>query len=49
VSASSIPTLVRNAFRIAAEERPGPVHLELPEDQDLAPVRLGRSMRGRPV
>jgi acetolactate synthase I/II/III large subunit len=32
VSASSIPTLVRNAFRVAAEERPGPVHLELPED-----------------
>jgi acetolactate synthase-1/2/3 large subunit len=32
VSASSIPTLVRNAFRIAIEERPGPVHLELPED-----------------
>ena len=32
MSASSIPTLVRNAFRIAAEERPGPVHLELPED-----------------
>jgi acetolactate synthase I/II/III large subunit len=32
VSATSIPTLVRNAFRIAAEERPGPVHLELPED-----------------
>src|ERR1700730_3507294 len=31
-SASGIPTLVRNAFRIAAEERPGPVHLELPED-----------------
>jgi acetolactate synthase I/II/III large subunit len=32
VSASAIPTLVRNAFRIATEERPGPVHLELPED-----------------
>jgi acetolactate synthase-1/2/3 large subunit len=32
VSASAIPTLVRNGFRIAAEERPGPVHLELPED-----------------
>src|ERR1700735_2412052 len=32
VSASGIPTLVRNAFRIATEERPGPVHLELPED-----------------
>ena len=32
VSAASIPTVVRDAFRIAAEERPGPVHLELPED-----------------
>jgi acetolactate synthase-1/2/3 large subunit len=32
VSASSIPTVVRDAFRIATEERPGPVHLELPED-----------------
>jgi acetolactate synthase I/II/III large subunit len=32
VSAASIPTVVRDAFRIATEERPGPVHLELPED-----------------
>ena len=32
VSASSIPTIVREAFRVATEERPGPVHLELPED-----------------
>jgi len=32
VSAASIPTLVRDAFRTAMEERPGPVHLELPED-----------------
>ena len=32
VSTSTIPTLVRDAFRIAAEERPGPVLLELPED-----------------
>src|SRR4051812_33041757 len=32
VSAASIPTLVRDAFRVATEERPGPVHLELPED-----------------
>jgi acetolactate synthase-1/2/3 large subunit len=32
VSASSIPTVVRDAFRVAMEERPGPVHLELPED-----------------
>jgi acetolactate synthase-1/2/3 large subunit len=31
-SATMIPTLVREAFRIASEERPGPVHLELTED-----------------
>jgi acetolactate synthase-1/2/3 large subunit len=32
VSPGSIPTIVRDAFRIAMEERPGPVLLELPED-----------------
>lgn len=32
VSAQAIPTTVRDAFRVAMEERPGPVHLELPED-----------------
>src|SRR3954462_10059758 len=32
VAASSIPAIVRDAFRVAVEERPGPVHLELPED-----------------
>ncbi len=32
ISAASIPTVVRDAFRAAMEERPGPVHLELPED-----------------
>jgi acetolactate synthase-1/2/3 large subunit len=32
VSAATIPTIVREAFRIARQERPGPVHLELPED-----------------
>ena len=32
VSPHSIPTVVRDAFRVATEERPGPVHLELPED-----------------
>jgi len=31
-STGTIPTLVREAFRVAQEERPGPVHLELPED-----------------
>ena len=41
VSAATIPTLVRDAFRIAMEERPGPVLLELPEDvagEDTADV-----------
>lgn len=32
VSPAMIPTAVRQAFRTAVEERPGPVHLELPED-----------------
>lgn len=32
VSAATIPTTVREAFRVAEDERPGPVHLELPED-----------------
>jgi acetolactate synthase I/II/III large subunit len=32
VSPSTIPTVVREAFRVAQQERPGPVHLELPED-----------------
>ncbi|WNC95452.1 acetolactate synthase large subunit (plasmid) [Paraburkholderia sp. FT54] len=32
VNGASIPTVVREAFRLAAQERPGPVHLELPED-----------------
>jgi len=32
LSPAAIPTAVRDAFRVAAEERPGPVHLELPED-----------------
>jgi acetolactate synthase-1/2/3 large subunit len=32
VSTATIPTIVREAFRVARQERPGPVHLELPED-----------------
>jgi acetolactate synthase-1/2/3 large subunit len=46
VSTATIPTMVREAFRVAQQERPGPVHLELPEDiaaeeaPDLAPVLI---------
>jgi len=32
VNGNTIPALVREAFRTAMEERPGAVHLELPED-----------------
>src|SRR5580692_12862349 len=44
VSPATIPTVVREAFRLAQQERPGPVHLELPEDiaaeaaPELAPI-----------
>ena len=43
VSPAMIPTLVRDSFRVAEEERPGPVLLELPEDiahETCAPVRM---------
>ena len=32
VNGQTIPAIVREAFRLAEEERPGAVHLELPED-----------------
>ncbi|HET6334626.1 MAG TPA: acetolactate synthase large subunit [Polyangiales bacterium] len=32
VNGSAIPSRVRQAFRVAQQERPGAVHLELPED-----------------
>lgn len=32
VDPGTIPTIVRNAFKLAQEERPGAVHIELPED-----------------
>jgi len=42
--ADNIPSRVREAFRVAAEEKPGATHLELPEDiaaekSDLAPLK----------
>ena len=44
VGSATIPTIVRDAFRVAMEERPGPVLLELPEDvageecDDIQPI-----------
>jgi len=39
---NSIPAAIREAFRLAQEERPGAVHLELPED-------IAREMTDAPV
>ena len=49
VSASSIPSIVRDAFRVATEERPGPVLLELPEDiaSEQAEARSGAAASDR--
>lgn len=38
VNVARIPSIVREAFRQAMEERPGAVHLELPEDVAREPV-----------
>src|SRR5277367_6224597 len=44
VSAATIPTVVREGFRLTQQERPGPVLIELPEDiaaeqtNDIPPV-----------
>ncbi len=40
VNTNFIPARVREAFRIAAEERPGATHLELPEDILQKPCEL---------
>jgi len=46
---STIPTVVRNAFKLAQAERPGAVHIELPSDvaQSVtdAPVQLRGAVR----
>ncbi len=49
VSAAAIPTLIRDAFRVAQEERPGPVHLELPEDIAREIVSSERVIPSHPV
>jgi len=49
VSPATIPTTVREAFRVAQEERPGPVHLELPEDIAAATTDNDRLIPPHPV
>ncbi len=51
-SANMIPSRVREAFRLAVEERPGAVHLELPEDIAVDKTRripLPKSITRRPI
>jgi acetolactate synthase I/II/III large subunit len=49
VSPTTIPALVREAFRIAQQERPGPVHLELPEDIAAEPAGEPSLIQPHPI
>lgn len=51
-AADNIPSRVREAFRLAEEEKPGAVHLELPEDiadEETDSVPIARSLVRRPA
>jgi acetolactate synthase-1/2/3 large subunit len=51
-SADNIPSRIREAFRLAEEEKPGAVHLEFPEDvadEQTDSTPLSRSLVRRPV
>jgi len=48
VSADRIPSTIREAFRLAVEERPGAVHIELPEDIAAEYSNLG-TLQAHPV
>jgi acetolactate synthase-1/2/3 large subunit len=43
---STVPTVVRNAFKLAHAERPGAVHIELPEDVAESVTDAAVQMRG---
>jgi len=52
VSGDNIPSRIREAFRLAEEERPGATHLELPEDvaaEVTASVPIPASINRRPI
>jgi acetolactate synthase-1/2/3 large subunit len=49
VAPGLIPTMLREAFRVAQEERPGPVHLELPEDIAAAVADKADMVPAHPV
>ena len=52
IDAAYVPAITREAFKIAKEERPGAVHIELPEDiafekvsSDLSPLEVHQTRR----
>jgi len=52
VSGTAIPSRVREAFRLAQEEKPGAVHLELPEDiaaEEVDEQPIAASQVRRPI
>ena len=52
VSGDRVPSIVREAFRLAHEERPGAVHIELPEDvasEETSAPLIPASMVRRPI
>jgi acetolactate synthase-1/2/3 large subunit len=52
VSGANIPSRIREAFRLAQEEKPGAVHLELPEDiarEEVDEALLNTSLVRRPI
>lgn len=52
VSGDRIPSVVREAFRLAQEERPGAVHIELPEDiaaEETSAALIPASAVRRPI
>ena len=52
ISGESIPAHIREAFRLAEEERPGATHLELPEDiakEDARSQPIAASVTRRPI
>ena len=51
-SADNIPARIREAFRLAQEEKPGAVHIEFPEDiadEETDAVPIPRSLARRPT
>ena len=51
-SSDNIPSRIREAFRLAEEEKPGAVHLELPEDvadEETSALPIAPSQSRRPI